>query len=232
MMRPSLSDLALVFDLDDTLCLERDFAHSGYAAVGAWLAQSHGIEGFAARCRALLAAGERRAIFDRALAASGLAGAQIPELVPELIARYRAHAPRISLCPDARRCLDRHGPGLALITDGFEATQRAKIAALDLPRWCDLIIPTGQWGADFFKPHPRAFLAVEAARAGRRCVYIGDNAAKDFLTPNRRGWLSIALERPERMHPGPPPGPDHAPQARITSLDQLDEVLARLTGGG
>lgn len=221
-MRPYLSDFALVFDLDDTLYLERDFAWSGFCAVGDWIAQTQGVSGFAELCQTLLEAGERGRIFNLALAQCGL-----PEtLARDLIARYRTHQPQIALCADARRCLDRHGPGLALITDGPEDTQRTKIAALELTRWFDLILPTGQWGAEFSKPHPRAYEMVQAARPGQRCVYIGDNGAKDFVTPNQLGWLSVAIHREGRVHPGIPPSPAHAPHHVIESLDQLGALLA------
>lgn len=220
-MRPSLSEPFLVFDLDDTLCLERDFAFSGYRAVGDWMAAEHGIAGFGAQCRALFEAGERRAIFDRALADLG----GDPDLVPDLVARYRGHDPQMALCPDAARALMRMGGRYGLITDGPEVAQRAKIAALGLERWCDPVIPTGQWGADFFKPHPRAYKAVAAAMPGRRCVYIADNAAKDFVTPNRMGWATVQILRPERVHRGDAPDAEHAAQVQIGTLDALEDAL-------
>lgn len=62
----------LVFDLDDTLYLERDFAFSGYRHLDHWVAAQTGITGFGAACRALFEAGERRHVFDRACAQLGL----------------------------------------------------------------------------------------------------------------------------------------------------------------
>ena len=63
------------------------------------------------------------------------------------------------------------------------------------------------------------------AAPGRRCVYVADNAAKDFVTPNRMGWLTVQILRPGRVHDGSPPDADHAARVVITSLDQLDGVL-------
>ncbi len=215
---PSSPADRITFDLDDTLYLERDFAFSGFDAVGDHIRARHGIGGFAATCRALFDTPHRAAIFDEALRRH-----RIDAAIPELVAIYRGHRPRIALCPDAARYLLRGGFGL--ITDGPEATQRAKIAALGLAPFCDQIIPTGQWGAGFGKPHPRAYQAIADAAPGRRCVYVADNGAKDFVTPNRMGWLTVQILRPGRVHDGSPPDADHAARVVITSLDQLDGVL-------
>lgn len=226
---PSSLAERIVFDLDDTLYLERDFAFSGYRAAGEWLDAQGAAPGLGRRladtCGDLFARGERRAIFDRAAAALGL----VPDLVPDLIEVYRTHMPRIALCPDAARYLAGQ-TGLAIVTDGPEQTQRNKIAALGLDAHCDVIVPTGQWPAEYCKPHPRAFETVAAASAGRNCVYVADNAAKDFLTPNRLGWITVQILRPGRVHRGGPPTPAHAARAVIGSLDQLDQAIAALRG--
>lgn len=226
---PSSSTDRIVFDLDDTLYLERDFVFSGYRTVGDWLLQTEGVAGFAGACRALFEAGERRRVFDRALAGCGFAPDRVATLVPQLVARYRGHAPDITLCADAARFLAAHAP-VAVITDGPEATQRAKAAALRLERFCDLLVPTAQWGMGFEKPHPRAFEAVAAAARGRPCVYVADNAAKDFLAPKRLGWRSVQILRPDRVHEGLPPSPAHAADRVIESIDQLEAALASLAG--
>ena len=41
----------LVFDLDDTLYLEREYALSGFRAVGDWLRQTRGLIDFEARAQ-------------------------------------------------------------------------------------------------------------------------------------------------------------------------------------
>lgn len=38
--------ILVIFDLDDTLFLERDFVRSGFAAVGRWMARTIGISNF------------------------------------------------------------------------------------------------------------------------------------------------------------------------------------------
>lgn len=219
---PSSRDNLIVFDLDDTLYLERDFVFSGFSAVGDWVAARHGIVNFSGVCRTLFQAGHRRFIFDEALAQCRLTNRQH---VAELVKIYRDHKPEISLCPDAARYLQRGNDGFGMITDGPERTQRHKIAALGLGPYFETIIPTGQWPNGFGKPHPRAYEELAARANGRRCVYIADNAAKDFVTPNRMGWLTVQIMRPARVHPGDAPDQAHAAQVKIQSLDQLDEVL-------
>jgi hypothetical protein len=122
----------IVFDLDDTLYLERDFAFSGYAALDPYVHEITGRGGFGATCRAAFMAGRRQRIFDEALSALGVP--PTPAVVADLVDRYREHDPDIELCADARRCLDRLSGRLplGLITDGPEVTQRAKIAALGI----------------------------------------------------------------------------------------------------
>lgn len=212
----------ITFDLDDTLYLERDFALSGFRAVGEVIATRHGVPGFAALCTALFDSPHRPAVFDEALRRCGLLGVQP---VSELVAIYRGHNPQIVLCPDAARFLQGRG-GFGLITDGPEAMQRAKIAALDLAPFLDQVIPTGQWPQGFGKPHPRAYQAIADAAGGRRCVYVADNAAKDFVTPRRMGWFCVQILRPGRVHDGSPPDAAHAAHVIIDSFDQLDSVLA------
>lgn len=200
----------IVLDMDDTLYLERDFARSGFAAVGALLGDAT----FAARAWDLLEAGGRGDIFDRL--------APTPARVAGMIATYRSHRPAIALAPDAARLLARLEIA-ALITDGHEVTQRNKIAALGLSG-LDPVIVTDQWGQEFRKPHPRAFEAVMARHGvrGEDCVYVGDNPAKDFLSPRRLGWRTLRIRRPGGLHEkAEPADAAHAPDAEIASLDQV-----------
>jgi putative hydrolase of the HAD superfamily len=218
----------IVFDLDDTLYLERDFAFSGYAALDAHVADTTGRAGFGELCRDAFAAGRHRHAFNEALTALDLPAD--PETIAELVALYRSHVPNIVLCGDALRCLDRLAARLplGLITDGPEATQRAKIAALGIAPSFAVLRPTGRWGTEFSKPHPRAFLEMEAAAGGAPLVYVADNALKDFVTPRVRGWYAIQICRDGRVHTAPPPDEEHSPHAQIETLDALEGTLQGL----
>lgn len=215
-------DCVVVFDLDDTLYLERDFAFSGFATLGRMLAASHGIEGFEAECRRLLEEGVRGSIFDQALAALAAADAGIS--ISELVEAYRSHRPRIALAPDAARLLDRmRGFSAALITDGPARMQAAKVGALGLATRIGRLILTGMLPAGCSKPHPMPYQLVErwSGQPPHEHIYIADNAAKDFVTPRARGWRSVQILREGRIHRGDPPTPGHAADQVIESLDAL-----------
>jgi putative hydrolase of the HAD superfamily len=223
------AESVFVFDLDDTLYLERDFACSGFAAVGRHLRDELGIEGFAAHCESLLSSGVRRTIFDRALRELGCDSDSA--LVDRLVEIYRNHLPQIALAADAEACLARLRGRLALITDGPEKTQRAKIAALGLEQRIELIIATGAWPGDFGKPHPRSFreVMVWSGQPAQAHVYVADNVAKDFVTPRALGWRTVQVLRPGHIHHAAPSSPDHSADMVIETLDDFPDCLA--TGG-
>lgn len=223
------SEQVLVFDLDDTLYLERDFASSGFRAVDAWLAEHARVEGFAAHCEDAFAAGHLGRVFDQALAAVGV---DVHEtLVAQLVAVYRGHEPQISLAADARRYLEDQPIGRrAIITDGPVATQRAKVKALGLEKFVDRVVFTDGWGREYWKPHARAFETIEvwAGVAPDCLVYIADNPLKDFVTPRRRGWQTVMVAREARVHRTVAPDEAHQADRRISDLDELDDALRSL----
>lgn len=195
----------IVLDVDDTLYLERDYARSGFAAVGDHLRDRRGIEGAGDRAWGHFEQGHRGDLFDRVLADAGLA--PDPALIRELVEVYRSHAPAIRLLPDAEAFIERalaDGRRLALISDGPIAAQSAKVEALSLRRRFDPVILTDAWGRDFWKPHERAYRAVmdQHGRPAADHVYIGDNPLKDFHAPKRLGWNTIRVRRPEGEHAG------------------------------
>lgn len=226
MKRPPLA----VFDLDDTLYLERDFARSGYAAAAKIMWALKGIDGFGELCLHLLDGGRRAGIFDEALALLGLE----PErrLIDRLVDEYRNHVPDISLAPDVKRYLRKRRKPFrgALVTDGLASTQEAKVKALDLASFLECIVCTGRLGPGFGKPHARPFELVEAwaQSYGAPLLYVADNPLKDFVTPNRRGWRTIQIQRPQRVHHVEAPDERHQAHASITSFDELDDCVEHL----
>jgi putative hydrolase of the HAD superfamily len=215
-----IADKVVVLDLDDTLYLERDFARSGFAAVGRHLEQSHGITGYAAECARLLDEGHRGTVFDAALAALGQA---VIEVAP-LVTIYRCHVPDIVLAGDAERLLARLATrASAIITDGPAQTQGNKVAALGLYDRIGKVILTGLLPEGCGKPHAMAYEMVEqwSGRPAAEHVYVADNAAKDFVTPRARGWATVQILREGRIHACTAPTPDHAAHHVVSSLDQL-----------
>lgn len=223
--------LCVVFDVDDTLYLERDYVRSGFEAVGEWLRGHRGLHGFADRAWGRFEAGDRGDIFDRALVE--LTGAADRELVAQLVDVYRRHSPSIRLLPDADACmreLSERGARLAVITDGPAASQRAKVTALGLPIRCDPILVTAELGLGASKPNPVSFERVMqlASISGRSCAYVADNPAKDFKAPRSLGWTTVRVRRPGGLHAMAESGTDV--DLEVPDLRGVPDLLA--TQGG
>jgi putative hydrolase of the HAD superfamily len=212
----------VVFDVDDTLYLERDYVRSGFAAVGAMVRGRWAVEGFADRAWRLFEAGERGNIFDRALAECALAGG--PDVIESLVACYREHRPAIRLHDDARACLDRLVRRFAIagLTDGPSQSQHAKVDALGLAVWLTPIVITGDLGPGRGKPDPAGFRLIEETTGahGGSCVYVADNPDKDFIAPRLLGWRTVRIRRPGGLHALRPSGDDV--DREIETLDAVE----------
>jgi putative hydrolase of the HAD superfamily len=225
-----MSGLVVVFDLDDTLYPERDFALSGFEAAGRWAATELGIEGLADDMTRLLDGGHLGQLFGMALA--GKLPGHTPEQLAGLLEAYRNHEPMLALFEDAAWALT-HFAGkarLGMITDGTHHVQARKVAALGIaPRFEEIVYTHALGGRAFSKPHPESYERVERAlgSGAERLVYVGDNPAKDFVVPNARGWVSVMVDRPghARIHAGAPVADGGAPQHTIPSLAGLPAVL-------
>jgi putative hydrolase of the HAD superfamily len=225
-----VSDLVIVFDLDDTLYPERQFALSGFKAAGAWAEAQLGIAGLAIDMTRLLDDGHLGELFGMALAG------KLPEHTPEhlagLLEAYRNHEPELALFEDAAWALSHYAgqAKLGLITDGTHHVQARKVAALAIAHHFGQIVYTHALGGRAFsKPHPMSYEMVEQTLggAGSRLVYVGDNPSKDFVVPNARGWTSIMVDRPQarRIHAGAAVAPGGAPHHTIASLAELPALL-------
>jgi putative hydrolase of the HAD superfamily len=212
------------FDLDDTLVAEADYVESGLRAVGAALAARH----------RLVRSDPGSWLVDRWRETRG--GGVIQELLheegiprdpvaAELLEVYRLHEPRIALRPGALellRHLDRKGDRLALISDGYLATQRLKWEAIRLDVPFHPIVFTDEMGRHYWKPHPRAFERVmEVWPDAVNFTYIGDNPAKDFLAPNQLGWRTVEFAHPGNIRPR---GSGVGPGAALLVADGFDQL--------
>jgi putative hydrolase of the HAD superfamily len=192
----------VVFDIDDTLYLERDYVRSGFEAVGAWAERELGLVGFSEAAWADFVAGRRGDVFDDVLRDHGVTPTR--DVIEAMVVCYRSHRPRISLLPDAAALVERirEAVALAAITDGPLQSQRAKAEALQLSEWAELVVYTEELGSGYGKPHPRAFQLVEEefGTRGWENVYLADNPAKDFSGPRSLGWRTVRVRRPESLH--------------------------------
>src|ERR1019366_8918040 len=114
-MLEKLGIKAVVFDLDDTVYLERDYVKSGFHAIES----EYGLLGFERVAWDLFLEGARRDTIDRAL--DQLNVESPTEFVKELVEIYRRHIPTISLQSDAvsvlSELLETRIP-IGIVTDG------------------------------------------------------------------------------------------------------------------
>jgi putative hydrolase of the HAD superfamily len=194
---------AVTVDLDDTLFAQADWLS------GAWLAVAAAASGIAAApfhsalvsCAA--EGSDRGGIIDRALAEIGVGPVQSAELMPVLIEAFSGWAPAsLPFYPGAAEALVRlrsAGLGLAVITDGNQRIQWAKLAALGLSSLVDHVVISDELGGRAMrKPHPTAFLrALQLLDvAADEAVHIGDRPAKDVVGAAGAGMRAI------RVHTG------------------------------
>src|SRR5271168_2810870 len=99
-----MNDLRVVFDVDDTLYLERDYVASGFRAIGEVASEWLSIADFGTRCLDMFDSGQRGNVFDAALLACGCP--PTPELITGLVAVYRSHPPQIEMTDDAARAIE------------------------------------------------------------------------------------------------------------------------------
>ena len=226
----------VVFDMDDTLYDEVDFCRSGFAAVAAFLANVPNLTASPTEtqiCDAFGAqfdAGNRTSVFNAALDELGIAYA--PETIKHLVRVYREHTPEITLPAESKEILELLSGEyvLALLTDGFLPTQKLKAHALGLQHYFQAIIYTEELGREFWKPSTKGFkhLLKQLHEKPSNCVYVADNAQKDFIGPKQLGMNTIQLIRPNRIHDTPPADADAAPDQIIASITQLPQALKHI----
>lgn len=175
---------AVLFDLDDTLISEKEYAKSGYHAVAKVLSAKTG-ESEDAVFESLWALfnEDARLVFNRFLEARRIFFTR--EEILSLIQVYREHKPAISFHGDVAETIEglrRKGCFLGIISDGFAVAQQNKIDALHAHDYFDKIILTDTLGKEYWKPSPRAFeMMQQASRIPfEKTIYVGDNPEKDF----------------------------------------------------
>lgn len=220
----------IAFDLDDTLFKEMSFVASGYRAVADAVAVATGADAdalFDIICR------NRPLGYEAVIEyVEGRPGAESIS-VGALVEIYNSHTPDIRLNRDVEETLEalkaaRHT--LVLITDGTSGRQRSKIRALGLERFFgpEAILISGETGGDKTSEVP--WTAAEKLDDGRGRIYVGDNPAKDFRLPNRRGWVTVMLRdrTGENVHAQNPLDfpPENRPRLTIDRLSDLATALS------
>lgn len=183
----------VVFDLDDTLAYEIDYLKSAYT----FIAKNLEPEQWQSLLEQMLA--WYNAKEDTFL----LLQNKYPQHTKEsLLDQYRNHYPAITLNDGANELLTvikEKGYKLGLITDGRSVTQRNKLKALGIETLLNKIIISEEFGSS--KPDEKNFIAF-GQDEHTQYYYIADNPKKDFVAPNKLGWITIALKNSgKNIHP-------------------------------
>ena len=220
----------VVFDLDDTLYNEIDYCRSGFCAVSRFLAETCTSQSAELIFNAFweqFTAGNHTTTFNSALDDLGIA--YDTDFIVNLIKVYRDHKPNITLPDDSRDvlCMLKKKYTLALLTDGFLPAQQLKVEALGIEKFFKSIMYTEQLGRQFWKPSTVGFekLLKTLNAKSDNTVYIADNEKKDFIAPNKLGFLTIQLLRPCRLHTESGADPAAAAKAQIHKISELPTFL-------
>jgi putative hydrolase of the HAD superfamily len=220
----------VVFDLDDTLYDEIEYCRSGFRAVAEFVAAEHDRLSAESIFEALwgqFSSGNRGQTFNGAL--DELPIEYNSAFIRRLVEVYRTHKPQIELAESARAVLDELGKEytLALLTDGFLPAQQLKVQSLGIEKYFKAIVYTEQLGREFWKPSPVGFekLMKTFNTQGENMAYVADNVKKDFIAPNKLGFLTIQLRRPAGIHNESADGPAAAAKQIICDISQLPAVL-------
>lgn len=218
-MSDSRFHCVVVFDLDDTLYLEKDYQSSGFRSlidllVKLYKADKHSLEQIVARGGDVL------------MGFANEVGCQSSK--ESLLWFYRLHSPDISLRPGVKPLFDlleSKGVAIVILTDGRSITQRLKLVALGLDKYPCFI--SDEFGG-LKKPDHKRFKLIEEDFPAKKYIYVGDNVEKDFVAPNELGWNSVCLRlNPEFVHQYELS--DHpkinAPKNWIRHLTEIDEFL-------
>ena len=223
----------VIFDLDDTLYDEIEYCRSGFASVSEFLADlpEAPTAGPIFDCLwGQFTIGNRIKTFNATLDEFDIV--YDDELIQKLIKVYRNHTPKITLPKESENILRQLSDKctLALLTDGFLPAQRLKVQVLGIERYFKCIVYTEQLGREYWKPSPVGFEKIMEALNVKpeTIVYVADNEKKDFIAPNKLGFLTVQIIRPARIHTESSVEPDAAPQYLIRKITELPKLLEKL----
>jgi len=184
----------VIFDLDDTLYSEKEYVRSGFRAVSDYLGGGYEdkLWGFFE---------EGKPAIDELLKELGR-----DKEKAKVLEVYRSHKPNIHLYPGVAEMiteLKEKGIKVGIITDGRPEGQRNKIDALELGHLVeDIIITDELGGTQFRKPCDIAFRIMQTRWRlnPANIVYVGDNPAKDFKTPQQLGMQSLWVKNDDGLY--------------------------------
>jgi HAD hydrolase, family IA, variant 1 len=175
----------ILFDLDDTLYLERDYVYSGYKVVASFLEKKYNLSLKTTYLKMIALSKESYDnVFNRLFDAYNIKVGN--DEIKKIIEIYKNHIPNIDLCEDSRKILEnllKKDIKLGLITDGDSIQQRNKIKGLDIEKYFEKIIITDELAPnrEFWKPNKKAFeIMIDFFKEEpKNILYVGDNLNKD-----------------------------------------------------
>ncbi len=184
----------VIFDLDDTLYSEKDYARSGYKAVSDYLGG-----GYEEKLWKFFESGKPS--IDELLKELGRESEK--EIV---LSVYRSHKPDIRPYDGAIEIIRRlkaEGKRVGVITDGRPEGQRNKIEALGLAELADDVIVTDEiGGVQFRKPCDVAFriMQIRWRLSASQIAYVADNPIKDFQAPRQLGMKCVWFRNEDGLY--------------------------------
>lgn len=178
------NSVVIVFDLDDTLFSELDYLKSAYMDIAIKLDSNNYMNVYG---NMLSLYRQNKDVFEYISQMYTVEKTRLIEI-------YRSHTPRIELkkgCLEFIRSIKKANGSIGIITDGRSSTQRSKIKALGIGEYIDYVVISEEIGVG--KPDAKAFELIESQLSGIEYYYIGDNAKKDFVSPNKMGWKTIMM---------------------------------------
>lgn len=220
---------AVVFDLDDTLISERQYAESGFRVVSKFISNKYNLnqeEVFNTMIQ--LFEESSKEVFNRVLNNFRIEYAK--EEILCLIKIYREHIPEIEFFDDVIPTLNKlrsKGIKIGIITDGYKETQSRKLEVLKCYELFDEIIITDDLGLEFWKPHEKAYRLI-AEKLGvnlNEMIYIGDNISKDFISANKLRIMSVCINRHYGIYKNIEVNEEYLAMNNIESLEEIEVLV-------
>ena len=225
---------AVIFDLDDTLISEHQYIESGYSYVSQLLSNrfNRDSESINFTLKDLFNKSPKN-VFNRLYDVLGIQYTN--EMIMDLVMEYRNHEPVIGFYDDVIPCLEAlklRKIMTGIITNGYAEAQNQKLKIIRGFDHFDEIIIADELGREYWKPHPKTYeLMREKLNVPySEMIYVGDNVAKDFVTPNKLGMNTVHIKRPKGIYNDVfhSYGSDFQAQYSITSLKELIGLIGFL----
>jgi putative hydrolase of the HAD superfamily len=220
----------ILLDLDDTLYAERDYFHSGLVAVAAWLDEREAGTDHLVELQANVAQYGRQGMLDRVpLIPASLPHDDTTVWRKTLLQVYRNHVPTLTLFADVASFLEQcreQDCRLGLVTNGKSCVQWRKLWALNLDRLMDVVVVTDDIDAPKPSTTPFQVAAQHLGLQVQDCVYIADDASKDFIGPHELGMTTMQLQRQLRWPISKPaPCTEAEAHVQVFSLHEAAQLL-------